>query len=124
MGQITLGINHSGLDLDLLGVSLIFDTAHITMGAHSRPRYLLELLAKCGDRIHSFHFKDYTPNATGKDYFELVENGCFPELGHGIVDFAAVKAWQERTQWAGWIVVEQDMRPLEQGLSRLRVVNE
>lgn len=60
---------------DVPDLKLIFDTAHITMGAHSRPRYLLELLDRFGDRVHSFHFKDYTPAARGKDYFELVANG-------------------------------------------------
>lgn len=90
-------------------MKLIFDTAHITMGAHARPLYLFDLLKNYPDRIHSFHFKDYDSNVSGKDYFELVQNGCFPELGKGIVDFTAVKNWQEANKFNGWVVVEQDI---------------
>lgn len=107
---------------DVPDLKLIVDTAHITMGAHSKPYYLIQLLNTYGpSRIHSFHFKDYTPISTtvgpegkfkesdGRDYFELVNNGCFPELGRGVCDFEGVRQWMEREAYEGWIVVEQDV---------------
>ena len=53
--------------------------------------------------------QDYDGNAKGKDYFELVNNGAFPELGSGSVDFKGVRKWQRDNNWKGWIVVEQDL---------------
>ena len=47
---------------DVPDLRLIFDTAHITMGAASKPMYCLEFLQKYPGRIHSFHFKDYDSN--------------------------------------------------------------
>lgn len=95
---------------DVPDLKLIFDTAHITMGASSKPLYLANFLNRYGkEKVHSFHFKDYTPDVQGKDYFELVKNGCFPELGQGICDFAGVRDWQLKNDYKGWIVVEQDI---------------
>ena len=39
----------------------------------------------------------------------IANSSCFPELGAGIVDFSAVRAWQLKNGWTGWIVVEQDI---------------
>ncbi|CAD7940261.1 unnamed protein product [Amoebophrya sp. A120] len=93
---------------DVPGLKLIYDTAHVTMGA-GNPLACVEFLKRHPDKIHSFHFKDYDGNAKGKDYFELVNNGCFPELGRGMVDFEGVKKWQVDNAFKGWIVVEQDL---------------
>lgn len=94
---------------DVPDLKLIFDTAHITMGAHSHPMYLVDFLERFPERVASFHFKDYDPTVNGKDYFELVSNGCFPELGRGICDFDGIKAWQEKRGYRGWVLVEQDI---------------
>jgi len=95
---------------DVPDLKLIFDTAHITMGASSKPMCLVNFLNKYGTtNVHSFHFKDYSPDASGDDYFSLVEGGCFPELGKGVVDFGGVREWQLKNNWQGWIVVEQDI---------------
>mmetsp|Transcript_21573 Transcript_21573/g.54459 ORF Transcript_21573/g.54459 Transcript_21573/m.54459 type:complete len:311 (-) Transcript_21573:1420-2352(-) len=109
---------------DVPGLKLIYDTAHVTMGA-GNPLACIEFLRRYPDRIHSFHFKDYDGNATGKDYFELVNNGCFPELGRGMVDFEGVKQWQIDNAFKGWIVVEQDLlgdaksNPLQSAVSNM-----
>ena len=147
--------------LDVPEVKLIFDTAHITMGSHSRPRVLRDLLEKFGpleeyrrkhgnwdgrgggterefkavvqdggaaaakkffgwedgrtptaedmNRIYSYQFKDFDSSATGGSYFELVQNGCFPELGEGDCDFAGVCDYMAASEYVGWVVVEQDI---------------
>jgi len=94
---------------DVEGLQLILDTAHITMGAQARPMYCIEFLKNYPEKVYSFHFKDYDSNVLGKDYFELVNNGCFPELGCGIVDFVGIRDWQRQNDFKGYITIEQDI---------------
>ncbi len=101
-------------DPTLLG--LVFDTGHYAFGAGGCDT-LLDALERFGDRIWYVHFKDCDAEvlrraAAGNwDYFELVRQGVFCELGQGCVDFAAVTTWLRRRQYNGYITVEQDVLP-------------
>jgi hypothetical protein len=98
-------------DPALLGLCL--DTGHLTF-AGGDP---LAALAAYGDRIWHVHFKDCDPalaaqsRIEGWDYHTSVRRGIFCELGRGSVPFAAVLAALRARQYAGWIVVEQDVLP-------------
>ena len=63
------------------------------------------------NRIYSYQFKDYDSSVQGNSYFELVQNGCFPELGEGVVDFDGVCQFMRDSRYCGWVVVEQDILP-------------
>jgi inosose dehydratase len=47
----------------------------------------------------------------GWDYFKSVGSGVFCELGKGSVDFQAIVSELRNQNYAGWIVVEQDVLP-------------
>jgi len=94
-------------------VGLCFDTGHLRFGGGDP----LATLRQHRDRIWHVHFKDCSPavhqrsRAEGWDYFGSLKHGIFCELGKGDVDFAAVIADLRRTNYSGWIVVEQDVLP-------------
>jgi len=96
---------------ELLG--LCFDTGHWTFGGADA----LAGLQTHRDRIWHVHFKDCDRDVARRsrelqwDYFESVRNGVFCELGAGVVDFPAIRAELEATDYHGWIVVEQDVLP-------------
>ena len=101
----------SRTDPALLGLCL--DTGHL-MFAGGDP---LTVLAAYGDRIRHVHFKDCEPalaaqaRVEGWDYHTAVRRGIFCELGRGMVPFAGVLDALRARDYAGWIVVEQDVLP-------------
>jgi inosose dehydratase len=98
-------------DPKLMG--LCFDTGHYRFGGGDP----LAALRRHRDRIWHVHFKDCSPlvhqrsRAGGWDYFGSLKHGIFCELGKGDVDFPAVVEELRRTNYTGWIVVEQDVLP-------------
>jgi len=94
-------------------VGLCFDTGHCRFGGGDP----LAALRRHRNRIWHVHFKDCSPashqrsRAEGWDYFGSLKHGIFCELGKGDVDFGSVIAELRRTDYAGWIVVEQDVLP-------------
>jgi inosose dehydratase len=94
-------------------VGLCFDTGHYRFGGGDP----LAGLRRHYDRIWHMHFKDCSPavhqrsRAGEWDYFESLKQGIFCELGQGDVDFPAVVDELRRTNYSGWIVVEQDVLP-------------
>lgn len=94
-------------------VGLCFDTGHFRFGGGDP----LAALRQHRDRIWHVHFKDCSPavhqqsRAESWDYFDSLKHGIFCELGMGDVDFAAVIEELRRTNYTGWIVVEQDVLP-------------
>jgi inosose dehydratase len=94
-------------------MGLCFDTGHYSF-AGGDP---LEGLERHKDRIWHVHFKDHDPKIAAQSRVEgwtgvqSVEHGVFCELGHGNVNFPAVKAKLESLGYDGWIVVEQDVLP-------------
>lgn len=98
-------------DPDLVGLCL--DTGHVAFGGGD-PAAMLRRFAA---RLVHVHFKDFSRavlergRREGWNYFELVEQGVFCELGQGDVDFDAVAAELGACHYRGWIVVEQDVLP-------------
>lgn len=93
-------------------VYFVLDTGHITM-AGIDP---VELTRKLGHRIVEFHLKDTKAEHRGgaKTRLErpdvMKEPPFFP-LGHGGVDFPAIKAQLDKINWQGWLTVELDSSP-------------
>jgi inosose dehydratase len=101
---------------DLLG--LVFDTGHYLYGSGSNDEKIVrDGLQRFGERIKHVHFKDCQPEVAqqarqnGWDYFTAIRHGVFCELGRGSVPFPGVREWLATHQYAGWIVVEQDVLP-------------
>jgi len=94
-------------------VHLVFDSGHWTLGGGDAAIGL----DRHYDRVQLVHVKDFDPtvlaraDAEGWGYPDLVAHGVFPELGRGVVDFAALFTLLERRGYDGWIVVEQDVVP-------------
>ncbi|MCQ3929839.1 MAG: xylose isomerase [Chloroflexi bacterium] len=94
-------------------VGLCFDTGHYAF-AGGDP---LQGLREHRSRIWHVHFKDCEPNIAdrsrreGWEYFKTVGHGVYCELGKGMVDFPAIVAELQATDYDGWIVVEQDVLP-------------
>ena len=98
-------------DPSLLGLCL--DMGHYAFGGGDPVAALEEYY----DRIWHIHFKDFNPkielrsDAENLDYFMLVEEGIFCELGKGNVDFKSIAGILSEKGYDGWIVVEQDILP-------------
>lgn len=94
-------------------VGLCLDSGHITFAGGSPT----DLLDRYGARTWHVHFKDCEPavatraRAENWDYQTAIRNGVFCELGKGAVDFPALLDALRRREYAGWIVVEQDVLP-------------
>lgn len=90
----------------LLGLCL--DTGHFAFGGGD-PVAAVRRFAR---RIWHVHFKDRASAVRRyDDYFDAIRQGLFCELGEGEVCFADVLRELEQQQYAGWIVVEQDVLP-------------
>ncbi len=94
-------------------IGLVFDTGHYALGGGDP----VEGIRKHHRRIIHVHFKDFDPHVlqqateNGWGYQQMVARGVFPELGQGMVDFERVRAALDEVQYAGWIIVEQDVLP-------------
>jgi inosose dehydratase len=93
-------------------VYFVLDTGHITM-AGIDP---VELTRTLGHRIVEFHMKDTKPETRGgaKSRLErpdVMKDPPFFPLGHGGVDFPAIKAHLDKIAWQGWLTVELDSSP-------------
>ncbi len=94
-------------------LGLCLDTGHYALGGGDP----VDALQRFAGRIPHVHLKDFDPrvvaaaDAESWDYFDLVREGVFPELGAGAVDFPAFTDRLRRDGYAGWAVVEQDVLP-------------
>lgn len=93
-------------------VGFVLDTGHITM-AGIDP---VELTKTLGHRIVEFHLKDTAPENKGGakqrlDRPDMMKNPPFFPLGHGGVDFPAIKAHLDKIGWRGFLTVELDSSP-------------
>ncbi len=93
-------------------VWFVLDTGHITM-AGMDP---VELARSLGHRIVEFHMKDTKPEWRGGaakrlDRPDMMADPPFFPLGHGGVDFPALKAHLDSIGWKGFLTVELDTSP-------------
>jgi inosose dehydratase len=101
----------SRTDPALLG--MVLDTGHIIYGGGDPVR----VFTSHADRVWHVHFKDCDlrvaeqARAAGLGYLAAVHAQLFCELGTGAADLAAVTAALRRSDYDGWIVVEQDVFP-------------
>ena len=93
-------------------VYFVLDTGHITMAGIDPVKLAREL----GHRIVEFHMKDTDKANRGGARQRLAKHEpmtspVFFPLGHGGVDFPALKAHLDGIQWKGWLTVELDSSP-------------
>jgi inosose dehydratase len=99
--------------LELTDVGLLLDTGHLALGGGDPTTALRDW----GERINHLHVKDVRSDvlagviADGADMPEAWRRGVFCELGTGDVDLDGFLSELERSRYAGWLVVEQDMVP-------------
>lgn len=95
----------------LLG--LVLDTGHILYGGGDPVR----VFNTHAERVWHVHFKDCdlrvadAARAKKLGYLDAVHAQLFCELGDGSADLPAVTAALRRSNYDGWIVVEQDVFP-------------
>lgn len=95
-------------DPDLLGLCL--DTGHLTYGGGDAAEFARAYAA----RVRHVHLKDVDgaklarARSEGWSFEQALRAYLFPELGQGMVDFAAVLAALRGVGYGGWVVVEQD----------------
>ena len=100
---------------ELLG--LVFDTGHYVHGTGQEDVDLVAALNRFKERIWYVHVKDIDPNVARLsrerqwDYFTAMQNGLYPELGKGCVDFPALLRWLAARDYKGYVLVEQDILP-------------
>lgn len=96
-------------DPSLLGLCL--DTGHAVYGG-ADP---VDLIRRWDDRVRYVHLKDVNPavlaraRQSGLDYANGVREGLFCPLGQGVVDFDGIFRELRRRDYAGWLIVEQDI---------------
>ncbi|MCS6952633.1 MAG: sugar phosphate isomerase/epimerase [Bryobacterales bacterium] len=93
-------------------VWFVLDTGHITLAGIDPVALAREL----GHRIVEFHLKDTAPEHRGGakrrlERPDLMKDPPFFPLGHGGVDFPALKAHLDSISWRGWLTVELDSSP-------------
>ena len=100
-------------------VSLVLDTAHITIGGTD----VVELLDCYAHRVGLVHLKDLDPalgarlTAGELSLMEAVQRGLFPPLGRGKVAITEIVARLEESGRDLWYVLEQDAAIAEGDLS-------
>jgi inosose dehydratase len=99
--------------LELTDVGVLLDTGHLALGGGDPTQALRDW----GGRINHVHVKDVKNDvlagviADRADMPEAWRRGVFCELGTGDIDLDSFFAELARSQYAGWLVVEQDMVP-------------
>ncbi|HUG54522.1 MAG TPA: TIM barrel protein [Vicinamibacteria bacterium] len=98
-------------------VGLLLDTGHAVYGG-ADP---LDLVARHGDRIRYVHLKDVRADllarvrTTDMPMAEAWRRGVFCPLGEGLVDFPRLVEALRARAYDGWLIVEQDVVPDEDG---------
>jgi inosose dehydratase len=99
--------------LELTDVGLLLDTGHLRLGGGDPTTALREW----GSRINHIHIKDVHDEvlagviADAADMPEAWRRGVFCELGTGDVDLDSFFGELKRSDYSGWLVVEQDTVP-------------
>jgi inosose dehydratase len=99
--------------LDGVDVGLTLDTGHLAIGGGDP----VEVLGRWGSRVDHVHLKDVDAAelsrvlADGGGMTEVWSSGAFVAFGSGVVDLGGVMAALDGLDYAGWIVIEQDVLP-------------
>jgi inosose dehydratase len=102
-------------DPELIG--LLLDTGHAVYGG-ADP---VDVLRRHGDRVRYVHLKDVRADelarvrTTDVAMAEAWRRGVFCPLGEGVVDFPRVVESLRSRDYDGWLIVEQDVVPDEDG---------
>ena len=98
-------------------VDLLLDTGHYVYGGGDP----VQLLDQHAGRVRYVHYKDVDAGRLREvhrrelDMHTAWRQDVFVPLGRGCVDFAALTERLRAADYAGWIVVEQDVVPDDQG---------
>jgi inosose dehydratase len=98
-------------------VNLLLDTGHYVYGGGDP----VDLAKRRGDRIRYVHLKDADKaqlanvRSTDIPMQDAWKRGIFCALGEGVVDFKGVAAELAKRNYDGWMIVEQDIVPDENG---------
>jgi len=98
-------------------VGLLLDTGHAVYGG-ADP---LDVLRRHGERVRYVHLKDVRAaelarvRTTDIPMAEAWRRGVFCPLGEGVVDFPRVVESLRSRDYDGWLIVEQDVVPDEDG---------
>ena len=104
-------------ETDAESVGLLLDTGHAVYGG-ADP---VEVLRRHGDRVRYVHLKDVRADelarvrTTDIAMGEAWKRGVFCPLGSGVVDFPRVVESLRSNGYDGWLIVEQDVVPDEDG---------
>jgi inosose dehydratase len=99
--------------LNRTDVGLCLDTGHLVLGGGDP----LQAVRKWGPRVNHVHLKDIRRAVIdevireGASMMEVWRRGAFCRLGAGDLDIDAVLTELLAYDYAGWLVVEQDMIP-------------
>lgn len=98
-------------------VNLLLDTGHAVYGGCDP----LDIATRHGARVKYVHLKDVDParlqevRSSDITMQEAWKRGVFCALGDGVVDFKGIREALARRDYSGWMIVEQDVVPDEQG---------
>lgn len=94
-------------------VGLLLDTGHATAAGFDYTR----LIERFGDRITHIHLKDVRGPVMAEvrsrdlSFNAGVRKGMFTVPGDGIIDFAPLATFVQRSGYRGWLVVEAEQDP-------------
>lgn len=97
--------------LDRVDIGLTLDTGHLVIGG-GNP---VEVLRRWGSRVNHVHLKDVDADelasvlAAGGGMTEVWSSGAFVAFGRGGIDLEGVMTALDDSDYAGWIVIEQDV---------------
>ena len=100
-------------DVDDALLKICLDTGHSVYAGFDPIAFMKRNMG----RIAYMHFKDIDPDvkrrvvANRTDFYEACADGIFCKLGHGAVDFSAVRQVLLDVGYEGWCTVEQDRDP-------------
>ena len=104
-------------ETDAETVGLLLDTGHAVYGG-ADP---VEVLRRHGSRVRYVHLKDVRADelarvrTTDIGMSEAWKRGVFCPLGEGVVDFPRVVEELRGRDYDGWLIVEQDVVPDDDG---------
>jgi inosose dehydratase len=100
-------------EVDESVLKICFDTGHHSYAGYDPVAFVRRHLS----RISYFHFKDIDPVVKARTveqrtgFYEACGQGIFCNLGHGDVDFPALRPLLLDAGYDGWCAVEQDCDP-------------